>query len=376
MEAQQATVLDPFVGSGTTLLAASSAGCNSTGWEAQDLIYRIAEAKLQCVHADTSILRAAAVRIVERASGASPTRNYQDESDLLRRCYTEEALAELRALQTALVNEIDTLDLSVWTLLWLGLLSILRPASHAGTAQWQYIQPRKSKTKVLGVLAGFRAKAEQIASDIDLVAQRFTGQMAVLPHDARQSAPIPDNSVDLVLTSPPYANNFDYADATRLEMTFLDEVSSWSDLKQIREPLIHACSQHMAGYDASTVIDDPILDPIVDRLRPIYEQLSEVRITRGGQKAYHSMVVAYFHDMASVWHNLRAAVRPGGKALFVVGDSAPYGVYTPVEIFHGDLAVGAGFQSYSFVKSRDRNIKWKNRKHRVPLKEGILEVQG
>jgi len=38
--------------------------------------------------------------------------------------------------------------------------------------------------------------------------------------------------------------------------------------------------------------------------------------------------------------------------------------------------VGAGFDSWQFEKLRDRNIKWKNRKHRVPLHEGLLTVDG
>ena len=57
---------------------------------------------------------------------------------------------------------------------------------------------------------------------------------------------------------------------------------------------------------------------------------------------------------------------------WVVGDSAPYGVYCPIDRWIGDLALASGFREYSFEKLRDRNIKWKNRKHRVPLKEGLL----
>jgi hypothetical protein len=41
----------------------------------------------------------------------------------------------------------------------------------------------------------------------------------------------------------------------------------------------------------------------------------------------------------------------------------------------GELAMAVGFKSYRFDKLRDRNIKWKNRKHRVPLKEGLLRIE-
>jgi hypothetical protein len=40
------------------------------------------------------------------------------------------------------------------------------------------------------------------------------------------------------------------------------------------------------------------------------------------------------------------------------------------------LAVSAGFKTFRFEKLRDRNVKWLNRKHRVPLHEGRLWVEG
>ena len=62
---------------------------------------------------------------------------------------------------------------------------------------------------------------------------------------------------------------------------------------------------------------------------------------------------------------------------FVVGDSAPYGIYVPVDKWLGELALSAGFNKYNFEKLRDRNTKWKNRKHRVPTAhEGRLWING
>ena len=60
----------------------------------------------------------------------------------------------------------------------------------------------------------------------------------------------------------------------------------------------------------------------------------------------------------------------------MLGDSAPYGVYVPVIDWTGELARAAGFGSFTFEKTREHNVKWKNRKHRVPLCEGRLLVEG
>jgi hypothetical protein len=111
-------------------------------------------------------------------------------------------------------------------------------------------------------------------------------------------------------------------------------------------------------------------------LTPVCEQLAEVRLTKGGKKTYHLMVACYFHDLARVWEALRRACDTPSQTCFVIGDSAPYGVYVPVIEWLGRLAVAAGFRSFHFERTRDRNVKWKNRKHRVPLCEGRLWVDG
>ena len=86
------------------------------------------------------------------------------------------------------------------------------------------------------------------------------------------------------------------------------------------------------------------------------------------------MAVGYFHDMARIFHELNRVCSPSAKMAFVVGDSAPYGIHLPVDQWLGQIAVSAGFQSFEFEKLRDRNTKWKNRKHRVLLHEGILKI--
>jgi hypothetical protein len=132
----------------------------------------------------------------------------------------------------------------------------------------------------------------------------------------------------------------------------------------------------MTNYSPDYVLEEAVeVEPIRRELKAAYQKLAEVRLTKGGRKAYHFMAVAYFHDLALVWQKLRAATAQNGAACFVVGDSAPYGVHLPVERWLGELAVGAGFNSWEFEKVRTRNDKWKNRKHEVPLQEGRLWVR-
>ncbi len=76
--------------------------------------------------------------------------------------------------------------------------------------------------------------------------QRAASRAEAVIHedDARSCRAIETHSISLVITSPPYVNNYDYADATRLEMTFWGEVQGWGDLhQQVRRHLVRSCSQ-------------------------------------------------------------------------------------------------------------------------------------
>jgi hypothetical protein len=367
-----ARVLDPFAGSGTTLIAAQAVGAESFGIDSQEFVCRVAQAKLAWVADADELERRGALLLDAHA----PHETDASMPALLESCYTDEALADLLGLRDLVAK--DSTDDPVRALLWLALVSIIRPTSHAGTAQWQYVLPKKRKRSTTPVLGAFEGQVALMAADMRIM-QGVVGlppKTVYVEDDSRKLGVVPDGWATHIVCSPPYANNFDYADATRLEQTVLGEVSSWADLKGMRSRLVRSCSQAMNGYDPGEALSDPILSPIIDELSTVYEELGSVRERHAGKKAYHNMVLAYFHDLAYTWRALRHASIEGATVCFVVGDSAPYGVHVPVERWLGTLAVSEGFQSWTFEKVRDRNVKWKNRKHDVPLHEGRLQVVG
>ncbi len=371
------TVLDPFVGSGTVLIEAEKLGREAVGVEAHPLVSRIATAKLAW-RSDADTLRALASDMANYATRAVPKVKVQ-ESKLLDKCFTLEARQELEALRLALASH-EAHRGGPWLLCWLAFLSVIRDSSYVGTAQWQYVLPNRRKAKVITPIAGFLAKVEALAFDIAVMRPYVQNPVAtVAAADARKDIVVPNGWADLVITSPPYANNYDYADATRLELAVLGEIASWGDLqKRIRPNLVRACTQHVASQAAilEETLAAPHLMPIAKELTSVVRALDELKESKGGKKPYHLMLACYFYDLGEVFARLRPQVKKGGRMCFVVGDSAPYGVHAPVDRWLGELALYAGFESFSFEKIRDRNIKWKNRKHRVPLHEGRLWIEG
>jgi hypothetical protein len=297
---------------------------------------------------------------------------------LIASCYPIEVIQKLEALkQTWLETEQEE---KIKNFNWFIITSILRATSPVGTAQWQYIQPTKTKAKVVDAFVAFEVKVNDMYLDMKRTQNRFTNVVdsKILNEDARNIQSIPDGWGDLVVTSPPYANNYDYADATRLEMTFWGDIKGWADLQEsVRKHLVRACTQHVSKLadEVESIIESPSLKSIQSELRVVYETLKLERLKHGGKKNYHFMIAAYFNDLSKVFHSLRRVTSQNALMCFVIGDSAPYGIYVPVDKWLGELAISAGFSSYSFEKLRDRNTKWKNRKHTVPLQEGRLWIR-
>jgi len=370
-------VIDPFAGSGTVLIEAEKVKMESIGIESHPYIYRIAKCKLHW-NFSPEIFKKKALKLLELARGLEIQSNKYPK--LITDCFPVETLQRLDALKQAwLLFEEEPL---IKDFTWFIITSILRTSSPVGTAQWQYVLPNKSKARVLEPFYAYESKVDELFNDMTSLQKRLGNKIVkseVYQEDARDIKSISDGWGDLVITSPPYANNYDYADATRLEMTFWGDIKGWGDLQgNVRKYLVRACTQHVAGLgnEIEEIISSPHLLPIKDDLWNTYKTLSEVRLTKGGKKNYHFMIAAYFNDLGKVLNNLRRVTSAGVTMCWVVGDSAPYGVYVPVEKWIGEIALNVGFNNYSFEKLRDRNVKWKNRKHRVPLHEGRLWING
>lgn len=368
-------ILDPFAGSGTTLIEAELNGVESIGIEAHPFVFRMAQAKLLW-REDFCRLRHFADEVLGEAKNIEP--DISSYSELIHRCYPVETLKRLDKLKQAWMKKNNNTPESILT--WFALVSILRKCSPVGTASWQYIQPKKVKSYSDEPYITFDTMVTNMFIDMaKLRNKRSCPKANLIQGDARQLQDISEGWADLVITSPPYINNYDYADATRLEMTFLGEIETWSDLRdKVRMNLVRSCTQHVSPISEKTfsILESQTLDPIRDEMIKIVEELESEKRKHVGKKQYPTMIAAYFKDMAEVWKMLRKYTSDDALVSFVIGDSAPYGIYVPVDEWLGELALSAGFSSYYFEKVRDRNIKWKNRKHNIPLKEGYLWVHG
>lgn len=380
------TIYDPFMGSGTTNVTAKTLGLNSVGTEAHPFVFTIAKAKM-----DWDVSQEGIVSFIELVEKKLPekSKSLQTKSpnsefpELILKCYGTQTIYDLWALRELIFDNLP--EGNIYDFFFVVTTALLRNVSVAATG-WPYIAPNKKKITSVDkdVLSEFVILARQMANDLQNI--KLTSkdcykntQHTLINGDSRNTSKyIPGESVDHVFTSPPYLNNFDYADRTRLELYFWGQAKSWGEISEkIRTQLMTSATTQINRSDERYEIHEDFSKecPEVSRfVRESVEQLSMIRKTKGGKKSYDLMVAGYFNDIYQVLKDVYCVLKPHTYALFVLGDSAPYGIHIPTDKLIGDIGVSIGFKSYEIEVLRTRGDKWKAnpQRHTIPLREGIV----
>jgi len=377
-------ILDPFVGTGTTSVAAKSVGVNSIGIEAHPFVSWVAKTKLDIDH-NFAKLKEDTVSIQQHARDIYIEGVQCDGvwPDLVYKCFTEDNLRQLLALRTAILACKTTPERQ--NFFKVALTATLRDVTSAG-AGWPYIAPSKHAKRIVRREATneFQKRCDLMIHDILEVnaAKLPSSEHRIINGDARcleeYTGP---NSIEMVLTSPPYLNNYDYADRTRLETYFWGLYDSWGDItRQVRDNLIVAATTQIRRSEMEEIGECPN----VKRLCPgIYEEianaihhLSRMRLKKGGKKSYDLMVAGYFEDMLKVILGVHKILKSGSPFILVLGDSAPYGVHVRTDALIGEIAIAVGFSNCNIQVIRTRGDKWagNSQRHKVPLRESIVTI--
>lgn len=372
---------DPFVGTGTTSLTAKLNGINSVGVEAHPFVHWIAETKLnfECevdeFRSDTeSILREA-----QRLYASSPSTDGWPE--LVYKCYSKTNLARLSALKSAIERSQSNQE----QLVSVALTATLRDTTSAG-AGWPYIAPSKFAERKVerNAFEEFAKRCALIEADIvkTMAMQAPASSHSLTLGDARHFSDFSGKeALKLVLTSPPYLNNYDYADRTRLETYFWGMFQTWGEItEQVRDKLIVAATTQVrrsAMNGAAEMPEVRNVSPVIHKeLCSAVDRLGKLRKEKSGKKSYDLMVGQYFEDMLRVVVQVYASLVRGGAFILVLGDSAPYGVHVATDELVARLAIDVGFKDYSIETIRTRGDKWagNSQRHKVPLRESIVTI--
>lgn len=175
---------------------------------------------------------------------------------------------------------------------------------------------------------------------------------------------VPDDCLDLIITSPPYLNSRDYTDIYMLELKVLQLVNSHEDLQNLRKNTLRSHVQVKYGE----------VKPI-ENIR-LKQCLSDMKGSKA--KSWNSdilnMVCGYFEDMRQLFSAFARKMRKGGVIYFNVANSAYFGVEIPVDYIVGDIAEECGFTVREIRKARDIKTSPQQSKLIGKLRESILVI--
>ena len=373
---QDIVVYEPFAGCGTTLVECQKLGFRSIGNESQELMCNVIHAKLNWTLSKQQFTRAInnIGKYVEENKGEAETA--AKFHPLLVTLYDEPSLRELYCIR----DGIKLLrNKEVQQFFNLALSQTLHKAAIHPIAV-----PYISRSK-------FLADSGKAWEKFQMIAGQMYDDMQMMPHheqlatvynwDSRvKNEAVADASCGLCITSPPYLNNLDYGEVSKVHSHFFEMTNDWNDItEKVRRKLVTGATTHYR--DTEFVMEEFAKKEFAQRnpdtlekLVELYDRIKTNAKQRKGKKSFYILMMHYFEDMYHVLKEMRRVLREGSEAYLILGDSAPYGIYVPTTQILGDIALSVGFAEYSIHKIRSRGDKWKTLKnrHNIALSENIL----
>lgn len=332
------TLLDPFCGTGTTIVEAKRNHIAGIGIEANPFAHFAGSVKLQW-HIDPAGLRNFAHQVAEQTQCLLAQQGIDDqvkfrgnidalplltlpaeaEKLLIKDSISALPLHKILTLRNCL-NQYETSVFYSHARLALAK-TIVFDASNVRFGPEISIGKAKTDVEVIGM---WLAEIEQMVKDLSLVAGQVFPPAVVHHADARKlSTLITPRSVDAVITSPPYPNEKDYTRTTRLESIILEFVNSNAELRTFKKGLLRSNTRGVYKEDT----DDQWVAHHT-KINELAAQIEARRIalnkTSGFERLYAKVTKLYFGGMARHLAELRTVLRPGAKLAYVVGDQASY----------------------------------------------------
>lgn len=345
------TVLDPFAGVGTTLVEADLAGHDVIGFEINPYAAFAAQTKLAAHRVRTDAIRRAVRELNEHARAvesngaqpnAAPPPNFRTRSPF----YSPAVERKVLLMQDFIRRQSDA-DVS-------RLCRLAFASTMVDYSNYSY-EPSLGRRSAVGradvedhpVASSVAAKLAQMADDADWCrrrrarARRPDGQVRVQSFFDGYDR-LARGSVDLLITSPPYVNNYHYSRNTRPHLYWLGFCESPADLKRIES--LNFGTYWQRARERERVALDPLA---ADRdIRRTLAEIRERNPDRGiyGGAGWANYVTIYLNDCVRFLAGAQWCLRSGAAALVVIGNSIVQGVPIPTDRFLAKIARRRGLK--------------------------------
>jgi SAM-dependent methyltransferase len=339
-DASEATVLDPFAGVGTTLIEAQVRGWQSIGFEINAYAALACRAKLAAADIDAKALEGAIHRYrahvgdVERLADAGLLNGQRPLSSAPAGFATRVPFYSKRVLPKVLftLDYIASLPGDLAALFRLAFASVMvsfsnytyEPSLGSRTGAGK---PLLDDASVVDVVA---AKLDDMLADVRWLRDQDDVSRNWVVHERsimEALEVVQPQSIDLLLTSPPYLNNYHYVRNTRPQMYWLGFASSPSDLRKLEETNFGKFWQVVREQEAIAL--DFKMPEVERRLK----RLRKLRVEKGiyGGNGWANYAATYYNDTHRFLKIVASLLKPGGVAVIVVGNSLLQGIELKID---------------------------------------------
>ena len=361
-EFRPTNVLDPFCGIGTTPLVASACGLSATGIEIMPVGVAVGRGIAKAANglSRKKFKLAGAALLDSIKSDEIPLPEYFFPHVRI----TEAAFPSETELAIARARKfIDTItDADIKNLLNVACMTVLEDVSYT-RKDGQYLRwdcratrPLKGKVDKGPILTLEQAIGDRL--------RKMTQDIIILQHEfgCRESPGfkigsslellrlLPSGEFDMVITSPPYANRYDYTRTYALELAWLGyDQAGFSNLRQSmltatveNKPKIEWL-QRVYGEDAH-LLSRAI--QMYEGQGAIHEVLSILnqRVDELGNRHVIRLIEGYFLEMAVIIAELGRILKPNGTVIMVNDNVQYHGEEVPTDLILSDFAEQSGFR--------------------------------
>ncbi|MBI3950418.1 MAG: site-specific DNA-methyltransferase [Acidobacteria bacterium] len=323
-------VLDPMAGSGTALVEAVLAGRDAIGIDLDPLAVLIGRVKTtprdlsHCAEAGLKVLRTAK-RHLAPIDHEKLSRSYSPKAvEFFRYWFEEHTIAELYALMQAIGGVGDD-DLRAFLQVVFSSMIITKSGNLTRARDLAHSRPHRDPNKQVkqSALEVFRERLFAAIGSLEAIGDA-PGRAVVDRADAR-ALPIRDNSVHLIVTSPPYAANaIDYMRAHKFSLTWLGyELGALTELRR------DYIGSELRAPDLA--FDSEAATRVLQSLKEKDERRAAV-------------VAHYYRDVEASLREMLRVLAPGRAAVVVVGSSIIRGIEIEVPTVVAELAQSVGFR--------------------------------
>jgi len=353
------TLLDPFCGTGTTLVEAKLHRLHGIGIEANKMAHFASTVKCDWRTDPDDFLedsRILAGRATKRIATAKENRTFSAEQFGL---ILKDSMAPVSLHRTLILRDCIEEHGSMFKnhqLLALATSTVrfcsrLHFGPEVGVSRTKQVDEDVSHCW----LSVIQRMARDLAA-LNLQGSRLSDCPATVHFgDSRDAGRfLAKHSIDAVFTSPPYPNEKDYTRTTRLESVLLGFLNDKSELRDMKEGLLRSNTRNVYKHDD----DDEHISHNAEVLN-IAAEIERRRIamgkTSGFEKQYHRVVRLYFGGMARHLENLKPFLKKGAMLGYVVGDQASFlRTHIPTGKILGDIAAHLGYHVDSIDLFRTR----------------------